>query len=432
MSVPLPPIWIAVPPEVHSTLLTMGGTPAGIATAGTTWATTGAEYIASLAELQAILAYVQANYSGPSAEQFIAAHQPLMVWLDAVIIKAALASAAHGEIVAAYTGSVAAMPTIVELVENHVVHGVLIGTNFFGVNTVPIGLNEADYQRMWIEAAAVMSGWDASSTVALDSIPPTPMAPILLIPGVGETGSAAASAAQVVNISEGTAAGASLTGSDVIGTKLMVGKAATSPLSATQGISSGESGNNSALDNQAMKPESLMTGAMQQVTSMASPAVQAATSGLQGGPQQLMSTAPQMLSSAPQTLGQAISSFGQSAHSAGDAVPVGFPGTAAMRGINPAGLTSLAGSAFEAGPSRPLMPSTWGASAAAEAAPSAGRGFTAAVAQGAGMGAGGGMMGSGAHGGRSRSAGRTMTTYADRSALDAEAEANAADERRSA
>lgn len=228
---PIPPIWHAVPPEVHSTLLNVGGTPAGIAAAGTSWADLAGQYAGAIAELEGILSYIQSTYQGPSAEQFVAAHQPMLAWFAQVFAKATEAAAAHSAITAGYGTAVATMPTMPELIQNHVTHGVLEATNFFGVNTIPIGMNEADYVRMWIQAGDVMGIWDGVSTSAVDSIVETPPSPITLIPGVGETGSIAATAASFLTQGEATAGGASLTGADMLGNTLLVKKAASSPAS---------------------------------------------------------------------------------------------------------------------------------------------------------------------------------------------------------
>ena len=176
------PVWMALPPEVHSAQLSSGPGPGGLLAAAAVvefverrptprWPTNSARPWPRRRP---------GRGRGRAPSSTWPRMLPYLAWLMRASANSAAAAAQQETAATAYTAALAAMPTLPELAANHVIHGVLLATNFFGINTIPIALNEADYARMWVQAATTMTTYQAVSTAAVASAPQTDPAPIIV------------------------------------------------------------------------------------------------------------------------------------------------------------------------------------------------------------------------------------------------------------
>nr|MCH9702252.1 PPE family protein [Actinomycetes bacterium] len=143
-------------------------------------------------------------WQGTGSEQAIRASVPMVGWLRMLSLQAHKRAVQASAQATSYSTALATAPQLPEIELNHVTNAVLNATNFLGVNAVPIALNEADYVRMWEQAATVMTVYEAETIVNATFEPIAPPTPIVL-PGAAQAAMAA-----------GMSSAAPMTGSAVV------------------------------------------------------------------------------------------------------------------------------------------------------------------------------------------------------------------------
>jgi PPE-repeat protein len=169
-------IYAALPPEINVGRLLAGAGPGPMfaAAGGYTAIAQAAETLAAASDAQVHL--LMTTWRGNAADRAILAFERHSLWLREVAALAQATAAQATAVANAYIAAVATSPTLAEIAANRVTLATLIATNILGINTIPIAVTEADYMRMWVQAAAAMYTYDAVATAntPLTALPPAP------------------------------------------------------------------------------------------------------------------------------------------------------------------------------------------------------------------------------------------------------------------
>ena len=182
----------ALPPEVNTARLMAGAGEAPMFQAAAGWETLAISLETQAEELAASLVSLQGSWQGAASQRAVDATTPMVAWLRMTALQAQKRAMQAIAQASAYAAAMVTTPPLPEIEMNHVTHATLEATNFLGVNTMPIGVNETDYfVRMWDQAAGAMEGYQAETTMntVFEPIPP---AQPMVVPGVGESSAAMA------------------------------------------------------------------------------------------------------------------------------------------------------------------------------------------------------------------------------------------------
>jgi PPE-repeat protein len=179
-------LWHAMPPELNTARLMAGAGTAPMLQAAAGWEALGNALETQAQELSASLVALKQSWTGTGSDRAIAAATPMVAWLQNAAQQAQQRAMKASAQAGAYMTALGMTPSLPEIATNHITHGVLSATNFFGINLVPIGFNETDYfVRMWNQAGGAMDIYQAETAANTAFEPLEPMKPILQA-GVGE------------------------------------------------------------------------------------------------------------------------------------------------------------------------------------------------------------------------------------------------------
>jgi PPE-repeat protein len=162
----------ARPPEMNSALMYAGAGAGPLMAASSAFSGLSSELSSNAASYESAISGLTSEWTGPSSTAMAASAQTYIGWLTTTSGQLQEAAAAATSSAAAYEAAYAATIPPAVVAANRAQLAALVATNILGQNTPAIAANEALYGEFWAQDAAAMYGYSAAASSASSALSP--------------------------------------------------------------------------------------------------------------------------------------------------------------------------------------------------------------------------------------------------------------------
>jgi PPE-repeat protein len=155
-----------MPPEITSALIHSGPGAESLVGASEAWQQLGTDLEDQAENYAATLSSLTAAWHGPSSAAMVQAAEPYLSWLRTTAQQTQQMAVSAQAAAGAYNSVRASVVPVAAVMANRTQLAQLLATNVFGMNLPAIAENEAQYQAMWANNSAAMTGYQAASAQA--------------------------------------------------------------------------------------------------------------------------------------------------------------------------------------------------------------------------------------------------------------------------
>jgi len=155
-----------LPPEVTSALIHSGPGAESLIGASEAWHQLGTDLEDQAENYAATLSSLTAAWHGPSSAAMVQVAEPYLSWLRTTAQQTQQMAVSAEAAAGAYNSVRASVVPVALVMANRTQLAHLLATNVFGMNLPAIAENEAQYQAMWANNSAAMTGYQAASAQA--------------------------------------------------------------------------------------------------------------------------------------------------------------------------------------------------------------------------------------------------------------------------